>query len=362
MSISLSQVFEIYRDTIDGIKQQTLAAEFAEAMRSYPRDYVVVARGIEAAFGFEVEFYFPDFYRERNIPDGRKDFFSFYEYAYQNKISIYLNTHKFEDGRPLLPSAARRFVVLKEIFNAVVRKASLARDLKYPDTVEFASFYSALLDWCVEPFSVYDFGDAGYSPTVSFENAAELLALMFTMDIGELYNARRALRVPPKEVWDIQNGSRRPSAPAVDNPELQFALFNYRDFAEKYGLSVRHVVLFVKTDFILKVVDGLKQVVPDVRDYIEGVIVALFDHFVALMRKWSSNSGIAISEDAQKELEILFRDADSRIDFDTAASRDANGNLVSLLEEARRNAAANIIDLSALRSALKSLCPLFPFC
>jgi hypothetical protein len=360
MSILFRDVFEIYRDTLEGIKQQTLAPEFFAAFETFPRDHVVIARGVEAAFGFKINTYFCDFYEGTDVPYDKRDFFSFYEYSPPNEIAIYLNSNKMSDGRNLMSPVTVRFVFLKEVFNAVIRKSALARGREYPDTIDFPAFYSSHLDWLVERFSIYDFGDSEYSPAVSYENAAELLALMFLVDIGELYDARRSLYIRAKDVWQIENGMIG-SPPTSDTANMRFAQFPYQQFATRFGVSFRHILLFVKTDFILKIIDGFKQIIPDTKQFFE-IATALYDNLVDQMRLWSSESGIVIAESGQLELNKLFIEVDARHESNEINQNKAEEGLKTLLEQARNHSNGVTIDAGAIKKALDFLCPLFPFC
>jgi hypothetical protein len=133
----------------------------------------------------------------------------------------------------------------------------------YPDTVEFAAFIAAHLDWISERFSVYAFGEDEYALTVTVENAAELLAVMFLVDLPELYRARKELNVKAKAFWNLPtNGD---IAPETETADLKFSLFEYEKYAEKYAVKVRFVIVLIKTDFILKIIDGLKTIVGDLK-------------------------------------------------------------------------------------------------
>jgi hypothetical protein len=266
--ISLREIFEIYRFTLDGLREQSVGGEFQAFENTFPRDPLYIARGLEAAFGLKIQFAFPDFHATLDIPEERRDFLSFYEYSEPNhQITVYINTNKNVAGSPIVSEQTLRFLVLKELFNAVIRAAihrQLITTKFYPDTVEFAAFIAAHLDWISEKFSVYAFEEDEYSPTVTVENAAELLAVMFLVNIPELYRARKALGVKPKAFWKIKdNGNLLPETETAD---LKFSLFEYEKYADNYGVKVRFVIVLVKTDFILKIVDGLKAIVKDIKE------------------------------------------------------------------------------------------------
>lgn len=276
--ISLREIFEIYQFTIDGLKQQSLPGQYEAFEGTFPRDPVFVAKGLKAAFGLTIDFAFVDFHKNLKIPQERRDFLSFYEYAEpQHRATVYINTNKVFDIKadggtvareePLVSEQTLRFIILKELFNAVIRAAihrGLIQTKVYPDTIEFAAFIRAHLDWISEKFSVYAFEEDEYSPTVTVENAAELLAIMFLVDIAELYNARKALGIKPKAFWNLKgNGDIDADTEAAD---LKFSLFEYQKYAAGYGVKIRFIIVLIKTDFILKIVDGLKNLVDKISE------------------------------------------------------------------------------------------------
>lgn len=265
--ISLREIFEIYQVALEGLREDSQPGEFDAFEKTFPRDPIYIARGLQAAFGLKISIAPVDFYANLDIPEERRDFLSFYEYAEpDHQITIFINTNKSPKGAPLISKQTLRFIVLKELFNAVIRAAIHRRLIKtsfYPDTVEFAAFIAAHLDWISEKFSVYAFEEDEYALTVTIENAAELLAVMFLVNIPELYFARRALGVKPKAFWKLPNGNDLPAE--TETADLKFSLFEYEKYAEAYAVKVRFIIVLIKTDFILKIVDGLKSIVDDIK-------------------------------------------------------------------------------------------------
>lgn len=72
-----------------------------------------------------------------NIPDDRKDFFSFVENHDNYDATIYLNTARQLNGQPLLSLESARFAYAKECCTAAIRaaiKKGLVRtEAHYPD-------------------------------------------------------------------------------------------------------------------------------------------------------------------------------------------------------------------------------------
>ena len=174
---------------------------------TFPRDPFFIATGFEAAFGIRIFNSPTDFYQSVSIPNDRKDFFSYVEYHQNHDVTVYLNTHHTSPGIPLISLESARFAYLKECATAAIRaaitKGLIETSVKYPDTIEFDELSVALLDWISEKYPVYAFGSNEFAPTVTVENAAELLALMLLVDLPALYTARKSLDVKPKPVWGL---------------------------------------------------------------------------------------------------------------------------------------------------------------
>lgn len=266
MQILLKEIFEIYIQTLEGLKQQHPTGKFDEFERTYPRDPLFIATGLEAVYGIEISVAFVDFYKDLDdIPPDQRDFISFYEYVDPNQVVVYINKHKIEgEAGSLVSKQTARFVLLKEIFNAVIRRTLLTKGRDYPDTVEFGEFMSAHLDWISEKFSVYDFEEDEYSATVSVENAAEVLALLFLVNISELYTARKRLGIKPKKFWKLKNNNSGDDE-ETKAADIKFSLFEYDKYAKEYDIKVRFIIVLIKTDFILKIVDGIKNIVSDIK-------------------------------------------------------------------------------------------------
>jgi hypothetical protein len=260
MKISLREIIDIFCTVLDGLKQQGRPGEFERFQTQFPRDPIFIAQGLEAAFGISIGISPVDFYDNVNIPDDRKDFFTFIEYNENDNVTIYINKARIENGRrPLLSEESARFSFLKECCTAAIRaaitKGIIQTAASYPDTINFEEISVALLDWIGERYPVYAFERDEFAPTVTVENAAELLAIMLLVDIPVLYRERRKMDVRPKPIWDVEDfGSINHDDPEAD---LKFALFEYEKYAEKYKVKVRFLIVLVRTDFIVKIVDTI---------------------------------------------------------------------------------------------------------
>ncbi|MGJ8531690.1 MAG: hypothetical protein ACSHYC_05865 [Alphaproteobacteria bacterium] len=364
-SMTLRDVLEIYRDTIDGIKQQSLQGQFQDTVKEVPRDPVLIALGLEAAFGLKINIRICDFYK--NFPDlsaHQKDLFSFYEYLEGGNVNVYINGNMLPEGKPLLSEIQLRFVLLKEVFTGVLRKSARAKNKFFPDTIDDVAFSSSLLDWIVEKFSIYDFGEDEYAPTVSVENAAELLALMFSVDLGELYNARKALHIKPKEFWEIGNGFEETHR---NDPkaEKELATFTYERYAQKYAVGTRTVAILVKSDLILKIVDILRSIVINLDDYLIVVRKTSYEIFVEEFNVWTRSSEKLFDVGARQELHRIFVKVEKNhmeIFNSSEEISKARNNFITLLKHAQENSKGPTVDKNSVKSALSRLCPLFPFC
>ena len=279
VSLTLKQIFEIYRATFDGAKQQLFQGEFTKLQTEFPRDPVHVAKGVGAALGLKIHFKVLDFYKDTEIPFERRDFFSFYQFGPGSNVRIFINESRMSgdesDETSLLSNETLRFVILKEVLTAAIRAAVQRRmfgiEVEYPDTVYFAEFMSAQLDWISERFSVLDFVTSIYAKTVKVENAAELLAAMFLVDICELFQARKSLGVQVREGWGLEPGEG--NARESDAANWAFVRFPYSEFAERYEIKERYVIALVRTDFIIVIMSILDEIVADLTEIFPNYVI-----------------------------------------------------------------------------------------
>ncbi len=373
MHIQLRDVFDIFISVREGIKAQTLPGEYEEKVLSFPSDPAVITRGIEAALGIQVEIIADNFYESLDdIPPERQDLLSFYKYLTPNIVKIYINTSHFGSIRRDLAQRTIRFLFLKELFNAVLRHEFVYRLKKdYPDTTYFSMLMSGNLDLMGERFSIYDFGEEEYSPTVSFENAAELLTLLFSVDVAELYNARRAFGVPTKSFWQVKNGVRTGAPMEEWRVQQKFAYFEYEKYADRYDVETRHVILLFKTDLIIKIVDETRQLVTDIEEVFTGLELSekspFVDYYTRLkdrLRQLQETAGFILTPTAENFLTRAFEYADLSVNSgdEDGGINDAEINIERVLKEAKQRAGQKPIDIRNLRDVISSLCPIFPFC
>lgn len=244
-TISYRDIFELYAQTIDGLKQQLLPGEYEQFLSTFPRDPIKIARGLEAVYAVKIFIKPRDFYQDIQVPDESRDLFCFHEHHESGEIHVFINTNVMEVGRPLISRETLRFMLMKEIFIAVIRKDMIRRGLQYPDTVDYGPFGASILDIISEKPSIYDIGGEDDSPVPSVENAAEILSLMFLIDMEEVFLSRKAL--------------------VEENGDLGFTLFDYRKLSRRYDIRVRFVSIFMKTEFINRAVEGLRSLIADFR-------------------------------------------------------------------------------------------------
>jgi hypothetical protein len=255
-TISYDDIIEIYVQTIEGLKQQSLTGEFENFWTKFPRDPLFVAKGLEAVYGLRIFFKFDDFYRGiSDVSDESKDLYCFHEHYDDGKIDIYINTGLNVSGKPLVSKQTLRFVVLKELFIAVLRRSFAGKGRHYPDTVEYGKFGSSILDIIVEKPSIFDIGGADDSPVPSIENAAEILSLLLLVDLEKMFILRK----------EITTKHPVPS-PVGSNGDLEFTLFDYEKHSTEYNVRVRLMYVLIKTDFVIKMIEGVKSLVKDIKE------------------------------------------------------------------------------------------------
>lgn len=268
--ISYDDINEIYAQTIEAMFQQNINAQAHEILRSFPVNPIEIVRCVEAVYGLTVYFKPRDFYDgNEDIPVERRDLFAFHENS-PGAVVVYLNKNVTAAGEPLLGNETRRFVILKEVFTSVLRHEFKRLGRHYPDTVEFHEIVAANLDWIVEKPSIFDIGGDDDSPTVSIENAAEILALLFMVDVGRLFDARQSVLTRANEVLvkslsgEETDDERKIKEKAA--ADIEFSLIDYEKIAEDYEVNVRFVVVLIRSEFIEKFVATMSKTYKNIRD------------------------------------------------------------------------------------------------
>lgn len=229
--VSYEDIVDIYVAVFDSIRQASPPGRYEEFLNEFPRDPVAIARGIEDAFGLKISVKIVDFYlHAEDIPDERRDLFSFYQYFEDGHIVVWVNSNVMEVGRPLLSPESIRFAFAKEVFIAALRAVFTSDESKqgaYPETADFISLAQANISWIVEKPSIYDFEDGIRSPSVEIENAAEVLAIMSLTDVRHLSLYRKRFLSGPSGMSTYDPGRH----------------------AELFGVKVRFLYVLLSTPF-----------------------------------------------------------------------------------------------------------------
>ena len=93
---------------------------------------------------------------------------------------------------------------------------------------------------------------------------------MLLVDIPTLYKARVDLDVQPKPIWGLPVVGTIPHDDS--EADIRFSLFEYEKYAEQYGIKVRFLIVLIKTDIILKIVNTLTSFGDDMKNLLLNVI------------------------------------------------------------------------------------------
>ena len=107
----------------------------------------------------------------------------------------------------------------------------------------------------VEKPSIFDIGGADDSPVPSIENAAEILSLLFLVDLEKMFLVRKEITNHSNNNGDIGG-----------NGDLKFTLFDYEKYSAEYHVRVRMMYILIKTDFVIKMIEGVKKLVKDIKE------------------------------------------------------------------------------------------------
>jgi hypothetical protein len=252
MAMTYEDVYRLYADVVQAILDNHVEARARDILSSFPVNPIEIARALEAVYGFKIFFKPRDFYESiEDIPPARRDVYAFHEFIPEtNQVIIYVNKNVPSPGEPLLANGERNFVVLKELFISVIRRDMLSRGVAYPSTVSFDELVAHGLDYMTERPSVYDIGGEDDTASVTVENAAEVLAVLFSVDIQRVYEIRLSL----KEPLPLMDHSHE-----VQSVDAKFALFDYEKIARDYRVNVRFMVILIRSDVLDKLVTALSS-------------------------------------------------------------------------------------------------------
>lgn len=262
MAITYEDVYRLYADVVQAILDSHVEARARGILSTFPVNPIEIARALEAVYGFKIFFKPRDFYASiEDIPPARRDLYAFHEFIPDtNQVIIYVNKNVPSPGEPLLVNGERNFVVLKELFISVIRRDIISRGVAYPSTMSFDEILAHSLDYMTERPSVYDIGGEDDTASVTIENAAEVLAVLFSVDIRRVHEIRLFLK-------DVQP-SVDSSEEEVKSVDAKFALFDYEKIARDYRVNVRFMVILIRSDVLDKLIGALSTTYAEIKAWI----------------------------------------------------------------------------------------------
>ena len=222
MPFNLEDIINIYVNIEENINLDLLHG----AANADQRDEKLLLKEICGYSNHGASVFEEDLYAGLSTLGRSRDFYSkclIFGGETKKRFEIWINKHKLPDGNDLVNFCWRRFCIVKEACQVIIREEFLREGRPYPDakTVdEVVTLYRNLVKF---KFSMSDFDSDEYPLDTKVENAAEILAILLLYPIDKMVADRARL--------------------ASNSDQTAFSR-SYFDIAENYRIPERYVELF----------------------------------------------------------------------------------------------------------------------
>ena len=254
--MSFSDVLDMYVTLESNIQLENLTA----AHQSDIRDENMLLKALSGYLVQQINVEEVDFYEDLNEehPLRTRDFYSFVHIfdGAEKYAEIVINSHVLPDGRRLVNECWKRFSIVKEVCQVVIRQAFYDDGIEYPNTNNYLKAGSLFHNLVKYKFSIEDFDNDKYPSDVKVENAAEILAILLLYPIDKMVQDRALL----------SNGDQ-----IQQNGNVIFGIFDdgFYDIALRYKVPERYVRLFL-TSSNLNHIHGIVSQSGDVGEEDDG--------------------------------------------------------------------------------------------
>ena len=182
----LEDVINIYVTLEQNMELSNLTGPSTEDVR----DEVMLLNAISGYSNHKIDVFEEDLYDTITESVGRsRDYYSkclIFHGEVKKRAEIWVNSHKLLSGAHLVNSCWRRFCIIKEACQVIIREEFLRHDWVYPATKnveELVTLYRNLVKF---KFSIFDFDNEHYPLDTKVENAAEILAILLLYPIEKM--------------------------------------------------------------------------------------------------------------------------------------------------------------------------------
>lgn len=253
-----STVFEIYTDIIDHIAHKPDSHSDINLSDVYPRDPLVIMRGIEDAYDIDIVL------RQADFSDGIEDHddgkCSVTSIAMQfaddrrARIEIYVNSQKKSDGTPIVTKETLRVILVKQAVQAIIRnRMGLRGDCEGDNDITIDNIIKDI----ETEINGLGFGVKLLKPNVPVgaSKAATILAIMLLVDVPELYGIYH-YSLARDELEAMSPLRRRGRVLDYNN---RISQYDIDKCADKYGIPKEYVQAALGRNLITGIVDGVRR-------------------------------------------------------------------------------------------------------
>lgn len=193
---NFSHIFNDLIDTYISLEQIIRADNIVAAHQSDERDIEMILRAIKAYSGHDIYVYETNFYDFKDDPSFEednsietRDYLScvlMMENDGKNHSEIYINSGLGLKNQRILNDCWKRFCIVKEACQIVLRSYYTKNYTFYPDTNSAKKQTKLFHNLFKYLFSMQDFDNPDYPVSITVENASEIIAILLLYPIDKM--------------------------------------------------------------------------------------------------------------------------------------------------------------------------------
>lgn len=187
--ITLEDVLDIYINLEENIDLSNLRS----VMEEDQRDIQMIITALKGYSNHEISVFEEDLYAGASGVGRNRDFYSkclLFQSGGKNRVEVWVNKHRLPSGDMLVNDCWRRFCIVKEACQPIIRDHFMKAEWEYPDAANMMQIVTLYKNLVKFKFSMTDFDNANYPLDTKIENAAEILAILLLYPIEKMVNDR----------------------------------------------------------------------------------------------------------------------------------------------------------------------------
>ena len=153
------------------------------------RDEKILLEALMKQFNHKVDVFEEDLYENLTTLGRARDLYSLCFIIHgesKKRVEIWINTHMLPDGATLVNYCWKRFCLIKEACQVIIREEFRDKGWDYPDASTREELKTLIQNLVKFKFSMSDFENPDYPLDTKVENAAEILAILLLYPIDRM--------------------------------------------------------------------------------------------------------------------------------------------------------------------------------